>query len=118
MGTRATAADAAFEARDVLPLLVPLILERVPGHLLHRRAMSVCFPGLVELADSVARRWSASRRSLRTIVLAPSIYFAIQILTFASWVAVPLTQLLVTFKTLFEFTDVAQKGRGKHARPL
>ena len=64
MGTRATAAVAALDARDVLPLLVPLTLDRVPGHLLHSRAISFCFPGFEELADSVASRCSASRRSL------------------------------------------------------
>ena len=64
MGTLATAAVAAFDARDVLPLLVPLTLDRVPGHLLHKRAISFCFPGLGEEADNDASRWSASRRSL------------------------------------------------------
>ena len=67
MGTLATAADAAFDARDVLPLLEPLTRDRVPGHLLHSRAISVCFPGLGLLADSVASRWRASRRRLHYV---------------------------------------------------
>lgn len=54
IGTRATAAVAAIDVLDVLPLLAPLTLDRVPGHLLQRRAISACFPGFGELADSVA----------------------------------------------------------------
>ena len=69
MGTRATAADVALEARDVLPLLAPLTRARVPGHLLHNRATSFCLPGLGVLAERVASRCSASRRSLLVLVV-------------------------------------------------
>lgn len=68
IGTLA-AAEAAMEVLEVLPLLLaPLALDRVPGHLLHSREISPCFPPCGgELAESTARRSSASRRSLLNV---------------------------------------------------
>jgi hypothetical protein len=65
IGTRATAA-VPIEVRETLPFVLPLTLERVPGHLLHSLAMSACLPAdWGELAARVANLASASRRRLQ-----------------------------------------------------
>lgn len=56
-----------IEARDILPFVLPLALDRVPGHRLQSLVISACFPADGgELAARVASFASASRRRLHT----------------------------------------------------